>query len=65
MNWDQIEGKWNDFEGRVRQSFGKLTDDDTAQIEGKRQRLAGKLQERYGWAKEKVDEKIDAFLNAL
>lgn len=65
MNWDQIEGKWNDFEGRVRQSFGKLTDDDTAQIEGKRQRLAGKLQERYGWAKEKVDQKIDEFISAL
>lgn len=62
MNWDRIEGRWTDLKGRVRQTWGKLTDDDHEQIAGRRQRLAGKLQERYGWAKDKVDEQIDAFL---
>lgn len=65
MNWDRIDGRWTDLKGRVRNQWGKLTDDDHAQIEGKRERLEGKLRERYGWAKEKVDEQIDAFISAI
>ena len=65
MNWDTVEGRWIDLKGRIRERWGKLTDDDHEQIEGKRERLEGKLRERYGWAKDKVDSQIDAFLTAI
>ncbi len=49
MNWDQIEDNWNQFAGHVKEKWGQLTDDDMTAIAGKRKRLAGKLQERYGY----------------
>ena len=49
MNWDQIEGNWVKAKGKLRQQWGKLTDDDIDVINGKRQELAGRLQERYGY----------------
>jgi uncharacterized protein YjbJ (UPF0337 family) len=48
MNWDQIEGNWKQAKGKVKEQCGKLTDDDIATINGKRDQLAGKVQERYG-----------------
>ena len=51
MNWDQVEGKWKQLRGSVKQKWGKLTDNDLDYIAGKRDQLAGKLQERYGLAK--------------
>ena len=62
MNWDQVEGKWTQFKGTVREKWGKLTDDDFKAIDGKRERLLGKLQERYGIAQEEADKQIDDFL---
>jgi len=59
MNWDQIEGKWKQFKGSAKQHFGKLTDDDLEQIRGKRDMLVGKLQERYGIAKEQAQQEAD------
>ncbi|WP_134726167.1 CsbD family protein [Paracoccus luteus] len=61
MNWDVIQGKWDQLKGSVKQQWGDLTDDDLTQIEGDRDRMAGKLQERYGWAKTEVDEKMNDF----
>jgi len=61
MNWDQIAGNWKQLKGRVRQRWGKLTDDDLTSIEGKREQLVGKLQERYGIAKEAAEEELKRF----
>ncbi len=61
MNWDIIEGKWKQAMGTVKSKWAKLTDDDLQLIGGKRNQLAGKLQERYGWAKDQAEREIDAF----
>jgi len=63
--WDQIVGKWKQVRGDVRTRWGKLTDDDLEQIAGEREKLAGKLQERYGIAKEDVNKEIDDWANKL
>lgn len=62
MNWDVIQGKWDQMKGSVKKEWGELTDDELTQINGDRDKLAGKLQERYGWAKTDVDEKMNDFL---
>ena len=58
MNWDQIEGKWKQMRGTVRQKWGKLTDDDLDVIAGKQDQLVGKIQERYGISKEEASRQI-------
>jgi uncharacterized protein YjbJ (UPF0337 family) len=65
MNWDQIKGNWAVFKGKAKSQWGKLTDDDLTLIEGKRDQLAGKLQQRYGYAKEEVEKRIDEFCNNI
>lgn len=65
MNWDQIAGKWMQFKGKVKEKWGKLTDDDLDVIAGKRDQIAGKLQQRYGYAKEEAEKEVDDFANAL
>lgn len=62
MNWNRIEGNWEQFKGMVQTQWGKLTDDDLAMIEGNRRQLAGRIQERYGKAEEVVDREIDDWL---
>ncbi|QRZ15891.1 CsbD family protein [Paracoccus methylovorus] len=61
MNWDIIEGKWNQLKGSVREKWGDLTDDELTEVAGKKDKLAGKLQEKYGWTKEHADEQINSF----
>ncbi|MBL26363.1 MAG: hypothetical protein CMM50_02260 [Rhodospirillaceae bacterium] len=63
MNWDRIEGNWKQFQGNVQAQWGKLTDDDLDVVEGNRTRLAGRLQERYGIAKDEAEREIDAWLD--
>ena len=63
MNWDQVEGKWTQMKGSIKQQWGKLTDDDLDYIAGSRDKLIGKLQERYGLAKEEANEKADNWYN--
>jgi uncharacterized protein YjbJ (UPF0337 family) len=58
MNWDQIKGNWNQFKGRVKQQWGDLTDDDLTRIEGRRDELIGRLQERYGYENEQAEEEV-------
>lgn len=65
MNWDQVEGKWKDMKGRFRSQWGKLSDDDIESAKGDRQRLEGKLQERYGVRKEEAKRWVDDFLDKL
>ena len=62
MNWDQIEGQWKGLKGRVREKWAKLTDDDFESIAGKKDRLVGKLQERYGHKREAAEAEIDRFI---
>jgi uncharacterized protein YjbJ (UPF0337 family) len=59
MNWDQVEAKWQQFKGSVKQKWGKLTDDGLDVIAGKRDQLVGKIQERYGITKEEAHKQID------
>lgn len=61
MNWDIIEGKWDQLKGSVKEKWGELTDDELTQAAGNRDKLAGKLQEKYGWTKSEVDEKLNDF----
>lgn len=61
MNWDQISGKWTEMKGQVKEKWGKLTDDDLDVIRGKRDQLAGKIQQRYGVAKEAAEREINDF----
>lgn len=65
MNWDQIEGKWKQMKGTVRQKWGKLTDDDIDVIAGKEDQLAGKIQERYGITKEEANKQIREWSTTL
>jgi len=58
MNWDQAKGQWNVIKGSVRKQWGKLTDDDLDVIAGERDRLIGKIQERYGVNKEEAERQI-------
>jgi len=64
MNWDQIEGKWTQAKGGVKEKWGKLTDDDVNIIAGKKDKLLGKIQERYGIAKEEAQKQIDEWARA-
>lgn len=59
MNWDRIQGSWREFKGRVKQQWGKLTDDDLDLIDGRREELAGRIQQRYGLAKDEAERQID------
>jgi uncharacterized protein YjbJ (UPF0337 family) len=65
MNWDQIEGKWTQFKGRVQRKWGKLTDDDLDIIQGKRTELEGRLQERYGYERDRARREVDDFARGL
>lgn len=65
MNWDQISGNWKQFKGKVKEKWGDLTDDDLTMIAGKRDQLAGKLQERYGYEKGRAEKELDDFVRGL
>jgi uncharacterized protein YjbJ (UPF0337 family) len=61
MNWDQIKGNWTQVKGKAQQQWGKLTNDDLDVIEGRREEFVGKVQERYGIAKEEAEKQVDDF----
>ena len=58
MNWDQIAGGWKQIKGRAREQWGKLTEDDLDVVDGRREQLIGKIQQRYGCAKEDAERQI-------
>jgi uncharacterized protein YjbJ (UPF0337 family) len=62
MNADILKGKWKEIKGEAKQKWGKLTDDDLTQIDGKEEQLLGLLQKRYGYAKEKAEEEYKGFI---
>jgi len=65
MNWDQITGNWKQFKGKVKEKWGKLTDDDLTTINGRREQLAGVLQQKYGYAKDQAEKELDEFAREL
>lgn len=65
MNADMIEGNWTQLKGKVRETWGKLTDDDVELIAGKRDQLLGKIQQRYGRSKEDIVNEIARFESTM
>ena len=65
MNWDQVEGKWKQYKGQAKEKWGKFTDDDLDVIDGKRQQIVGKIQERYGISKEAAERQADEFVKSM
>lgn len=65
MNWEQVSGQWQQVKGQLRQKWGKLTDDDLEAAAGDRDRLIGRIQERYGEKKEEVQQKVDQLIASL
>ena len=61
MNWDQVEGKWKQYSGKMKEKWGKLTDSDLDIIKGQKDQLVGKIQERYGIAKEEAQKQVDDY----
>ena len=61
MDWNRVEGNWKQLKGKVKEQWGRLTDDDLDVIAGKRDQLEGKIQERYGIEKDKVRSEVDAW----
>ena len=58
MNWEQVESSWKQFMGSAKENWGKLTDDDLDQISGKREQLAGKIQETYGITRREAEKQV-------
>jgi uncharacterized protein YjbJ (UPF0337 family) len=65
MNWDQIKGNWKQAAGQARQQWGKLTDSDLEWVAGHREQLSGKIQERYGVAKDEAEKQLAAWEKAV
>jgi len=63
MDWNRVEGNWKQLRGRAKQQWGKLTDDDLAMVAGRREELAGKVQERYGIARDAARKQVDEWAN--
>lgn len=65
MNWDQIAGNWKTMRGQAKEKWGKLTDDDLAVVDGKRDQLVGFIQTRHGIAKDAAEKQIDEWAKTL
>jgi uncharacterized protein YjbJ (UPF0337 family) len=63
MNADIIKGKWHQLKGKARAQWGKLTDDELERINGDGEQLVGLVQERYGYARDKARQEVDAFFD--
>lgn len=65
MNWENVAAEWNDFKGRVKSKWGKLTDDDLMLIAGKKDQLLARIQNRYGFKKDEAEKQVDSFINSI
>lgn len=59
MNWDQVKGNWKQVKGTIKAQWGRLTDDELDEINGEREKLIGKIQERYGIAREEAEKQVE------
>lgn len=64
-NWDEIASRWTRFSRDVKKQWGELTDDEVMQVNGRRESLAGRIQERYGIALEEANKQIDTWASKL
>ena len=62
MDWNRVEGNWKQVKGKVREQWGKLTDDDLDVIAGKREQLLGKIQERHGLSQEEAEKQVAVWI---
>ena len=65
MNWDQVSGNWKQVKGKAKEKWAKLTDDDLTLAEGKRDQLLGRIQERYGIAKDEAEKQMKEWEKTL
>jgi uncharacterized protein YjbJ (UPF0337 family) len=65
MNWDRVEGNWKQFAGKIKEKWGKLTEDDLQVIDGQQDQLVGRIQERYGVAKEEAQKQVKNWVGGL
>lgn len=65
MNWDMVQGSWTQFKGKVKTKWAKLTDDDMDAIDGKREELVGRLQQRYGMKKDEAEKELDRWIQKM
>jgi uncharacterized protein YjbJ (UPF0337 family) len=65
MNFEQLEGSWEIVKGKVQKQWGKLTNDDLDVIEGNRKEITGRIQQRYGYAKDRAEREVNAWLASL
>lgn len=63
--WDQVAGKWKELSGEAKKRWGDLTDDELLEIKGDRDILAGKIQQKYGIAKEEANRQIDEWADKM
>lgn len=64
MNWDQIQGNWAQYKGKLRQNWNMLTDEDITRIGGRRMELIERLRERYGFAAAEAEREIEAWVRS-
>ena len=64
-NWEQVAGKWKQFSGHAKKKWGNLSDDELMQVNGRRDILVGKIQEKYGIAREEASKQIDEWISKL
>jgi uncharacterized protein YjbJ (UPF0337 family) len=65
MNWHTVEGQWKEVKGKIRSKWGKLTDDDVSLVAGKRDALLGRIEQRYGVARDEAERQVDEWVNQL
>ncbi|GEL06601.1 CsbD family protein [Salisediminibacterium halotolerans] len=65
MNKEDLQAKWNQVSGEAKRQWGKLTDDDVQFVNGSREKLIGKLKERYGYSDEEAAEEVDTWINKI
>ena len=65
MNWTIIQGKWTELKGELRKKWGRLTDSDYDEIAGDKDKLIGRLQQRYGYAKDEAERQAESVLSSV
>ena len=65
MNSDEFKGMWNQIKGQAKEQWGKLTDDELREVEGKKDKLVGKLQQKYGWSKEQAEKSVNEWSDQI